>query len=328
MASIPFLTFWGKLPISCFQRSRLGSKRYRGDYLHVRRSVRYTLRECIWERRREKGGSVRMTTEPSFWTRLTARLGKRLSISSKSPGENAGNGRLLYAIGDIHGCLDELRALHDLIAVDAAERMQGGVRPVTLVYVGDYIDRGPDSRGVIDALLQPPPITGADRIFLKGNHEEAMLNFLQSPEEAAGWLDFGGFETLASYGVQQRGGGAVWRMRLAEAMALQLPPDHKLFFDGLLSSWSYGEYGFVHAGVRPGRPWEAQMPEDLLWIREPFLSSRARFEKRIVHGHTICTEPEVRAHRIGIDTGAYYSGILTAIVLDGGLEEFIQASRV
>lgn len=265
-----------------------------------------------------------MRTEPTFWHRLQARLLKAGAATAAPEPGGANEGRLLYAIGDIHGCLRELDRLHQLIAADSAERQADGSRPVTLIYVGDYIDRGPDSRGVIERMLQPPPVSGAARIFLKGNHEAAMLDFLDDPEAAAGWLDFGGLETLASYGVQQKGGGALWRHKLADGLRALLPPEHRLFFETLQNAWSYGDYGFVHAGIRPGRAWDAQVPDDLLWIREPFLSSRARFEKRIIHGHTISAAPEIRSHRIGIDTGAYYSGILTAVVLDGERQSFIQ----
>lgn len=260
-----------------------------------------------------------MPAETAFWGRLRARF---LPRGTGGTAEEAGGDALLYAIGDIHGCARELQHLHHLIAADATRRQAG--RAVYLVYVGDYVDRGPASADVIETLLAPPPVPGARRIFLRGNHEQAMLAFLADPEAGAEWLDYGGLATLQSYGVQPSGGGALWRHRLAEGLAERLPPAHRQFLEGLIDCWAYGPYGFVHAGVRPGRSWETQTAEDMLWIREPFLSSRSRFERRIVHGHTITDRPDVRPHRIGIDTGAFCTGVLTALVIDGPQEEFLQ----
>lgn len=251
-----------------------------------------------------------------------ARIGRRFGVIAPEawPLSEEG-GALIYAIGDIHGCARELDALHRLIAADAVRRRQG--RPVMLVYVGDYVDRGPDSAGVIERLLGPAPVNGAERIYLRGNHEEAMLAFLKDAEVGAEWLDYGGLETLKSYGVNS-GGGALWRQKLSEGLAANLPASHRQFLETLRDRWSSGGYGFVHAGIRPGLAWEAQKTDDLLWIREPFLSSRTRFDRKIVHGHTITETPDVRPNRIGIDTGAFHSGVLTALVIDGGMEAFLQ----
>ncbi len=262
-----------------------------------------------------------MPAETAFWRRLRARF---LPPGTSGTADEAGGAALLYAIGDIHGCAEELHRLHRMIAEDAARRQSG--RAVYLVYVGDYVDRGPASAEVIETLLAPPPVVGAQRIFLRGNHEQAMLGFLADPEIGAEWLDYGGLETLQSYGVPASGGGALWRHRLAEGLADRLPAPHRQFLEGLIDRWSYGAYGFVHAGIRPGRSWDAQTTDDLLWIREPFLSSRSRFDRRIVHGHTITDLPEVRLHRIGIDTGAFCTGVLTALVIDGTEERFLQTS--
>lgn len=256
-----------------------------------------------------------------FLSRFSRRFGPAAGDSRSA---EAGDGVLIYAIGDIHGCARELDALHGRIAADAAVRRQG--RAVTLVYVGDYVDRGPDSAGVIDRLLAPAPISDAARIFLRGNHEDAMLAFLADPETGAEWLDYGGLETLGSYGVSPSG-GPMWRQKLSEGLAARLPLAHKQFFQGLRDRWAQGGYGFVHAGIRPGVPWEAQKTDDLLWIREPFLSSRSRFDRKIVHGHTITDRPDVRPNRIGIDTGAFDTGVLTALVIDGETETFLQTSR-
>lgn len=259
-----------------------------------------------------------MVLKVSFVARLARRFGM---VAPGAAPVSEYSGTLVYAVGDIHGCLRELDALHAQIRTDAERRAQG--RPVTLVYVGDYVDRGPDSAGVIDCLLAPPPVAGAERIFLRGNHEDAMLAFLKDAEVGAEWLDYGGLETLKSYGVSP-GGGALWRQKLSQGLAEKLPAAHLRFLEALPDRWSHGGYGFVHAGIRPGLPWEAQKTDDLLWIREPFLTSRARFDRKIIHGHTITETPEVRTNRIGIDTGAYHSGILTALVIDGGREEFLQ----
>ncbi len=170
----------------------------------------------------EKEGSVGMFINLRLWTRLQARLRGRTVMPVEGTSRAPGSGPLLYAIGDIHGCCRELDQLHHLILADVTERTMGQDRPVVLIYLGDYIDRGPDSRGVIARLLQPPPVPGAQRIFLKGNHEEALLDFLIDPEAAAGWLDFGGLETLSSYGVQQKGGGTLWRQKLGESLRVLL----------------------------------------------------------------------------------------------------------
>lgn len=262
-----------------------------------------------------------MVLRAGFLARLRQRFGGATAASDSR--SEPGSGALIYAIGDIHGCARELDDLHAKIAADAVQRLGAAARPVTLVYVGDYIDRGPDSAGVIDRLLAPPPVSGAERIFLRGNHEDAMLAFLADPEAGAEWLDYGGLETLSSYGVSP-GGGPLWRHKLSEGLAARLPAPHRQFLETLRDRWSHGGYGFVHAGIRPGLAWEAQKTDDLLWIREPFLSSRTRFDRKIIHGHTITDRPDVRPNRVGIDTGAYHSGILTALVIDGDVEAFLQ----
>ncbi len=261
-----------------------------------------------------------MVLGAGFFARLGRRFGVLVPEALPLPTEG---GALIYAVGDIHGCARELDMLHVQIAADAAHRARG--RSVTLLYVGDYVDRGPDSAGVIERLLGPAPVSGAERIYLRGNHEDAMLAFLDDAEAGAEWLDYGGLETLKSYGVSP-GGGALWRQNLAEGLAAKLPAAHRQFLISLRDRWSYGGYGFVHAGIRPGIAWEAQKTDDLMWIREPFLSSRTRFDRKIVHGHTITETPDVRPNRIGIDTGAFHSGILTALVIDGMTETFLQTN--
>lgn len=247
---------------------------------------------------------------------------KRLWLGQETPREClVPAGYRVYAIGDIHGCLAELDRLHNRIAVDwelaPAERC-------TIVYLGDYIDRGPDSRGVIETLLASPSIPGAERIFLSGNHEQAMIEFMMEPESNPHWLDFGGIETLASYGVRRSAIGSRGRQELADGLAAAMPESHRTFFQTLALHHRIGDYFFVHAGVRPGIGLNRQMADDCRWIRGPFLDSRQWHGAMIVHGHTITDEPEECVNRIGIDTGAYASGVLTALRLDGNRRSFLQ----
>lgn len=232
-------------------------------------------------------------------------------------------GQLIYAVGDIHGRADLLAALLAKIASDVARR-EGADRR-TLVFLGDYIDRGPDSREVIDLLLTGLP-GGFDAHFLKGNHEAIMLDFLEDPSFLAQWLANGADATLRSYGVDVAGlvrksaTPEAWR----RAFLASLPEAHRDFFDTLELAVSFGDYLFVHAGLRPGVPLEAQDPMDLVWIRGPFLKSDEDFGKIVVHGHTPTPAPEIRANRIGIDTGAVFTDRLTALRLENGSRELLQ----
>lgn len=217
-------------------------------------------------------------------------------------------GTRVYAIGDIHGRLDLLMTLREQIADDARA---AGAADNVLVYLGDYVDRGPDSRGVLDALIGAP-LPGFRTIHLKGNHEVLLLAFLAEPERAAKvWLHNGGEETLASYGISTRGSADEVRAAFAAA----LPPPHLTFLQGLALHHVEGGYLFVHAGIRPGVPLERQVEEDLLWIRGPFLNSTADHGHLVVHGHTPADEPAIRPNRIGIDTWAYATGTLSCLVL-------------
>jgi serine/threonine protein phosphatase 1 len=232
-------------------------------------------------------------------------------------------GQLLYAVGDIHGRLDLLESLLGMIAQDAPAR--ASVPQKTLVFVGDYIDRGPDSRGVIERLIGDP-LPGFDAHFLKGNHEAILLDFLEEPPLLNHWLMNGGDATMRSYGVdverlvRLRAPSEIWRNAFADT----LPESHLRFFRQLKLSVSFGDYLFVHAGVRPGVPLGAQSEADLVWIREPFLESVERFGKVVVHGHTPGREPVTRPNRIGIDTGAVFTGRLTALKLQDESRDFLQ----
>lgn len=231
-------------------------------------------------------------------------------------------GTRLYAIGDVHGRLDLLTALQEMIARDAAA---AGAERNLVVYLGDYIDRGPDSRGVIDRLIDAP-LAGFESVTLRGNHEQVLLDFLEDPMAGLHWLAFGGLETLASYGVAPpaRPAAPAQLEEARQALAEALPARHRAFYQGLASHHVEGDFALVHAGIRPGIALDAQTLQDLLWIREPFLRSTAPLGKIVIHGHTITEAPDLRINRIGIDTGAYRTGRLTCIVLQDGARSFLQ----
>ena len=228
----------------------------------------------------------------------------------------------LYAIGDIHGRADLLRRLLAAIAEDAAGRPPAVQR---LIYLGDYVDRGPQSQDVINIVLDEAP-AGFEVVALRGNHEEMMARFLDDTTVARTWMMNGGDATLGSYGVEAPSifaGTPIHRHAQAQ-FRTQLPLRHKEFLAGLADSHVEGDYLFVHAGLRPGVPLAQQRPEDLRWIRDEFLNSKADFGKVVVHGHSIEREPVVRANRIGIDTGAYATDRLTCLVLEGTERSILQ----
>ncbi|WP_235017182.1 metallophosphoesterase family protein [Tistlia consotensis] len=233
-------------------------------------------------------------------------------------------GLRVYAIGDIHGRLDLLEALHDSIRADAeahaSERRE-------LVYLGDYVDRGSASKQVIDTLIEQP-LDGFEAVHLMGNHEFFLHRFLDDPEIGDVWLMNGGETTLQSYGIEPWDDPPHGRERLdwlSERFNEVLPESHRRFLDDLRLSYELGDYLFVHAGVRPGVPLDQQDPDDLIWIREPFLRSEGGFGKLVVHGHTPDVNPVQRSNRICVDTGACYGGRLTALVLQADGRDFLQA---
>lgn len=251
--------------------------------------------------------------------------------SADAPSDSASRatlppGQRIYAIGDIHGRLDLLDRLLDHIAIDAARAPTKAA--ITLVFLGDYVDRGPYSRQVVERLMQGPPtsgaLAGAGWVCLMGNHEEVMLRFVSDLSVGAQWVRFGGAETVRSYGgpVPERPNQDLAGLQLA--LDRSLPPNHRRFLNRLPLSFRAGDYLFVHAGIRPGIPLELQAPADLLWIREDFLRHPATpLEVTVVHGHTPAATPQILPHRIGIDTGAYYTGNLTALVLEGSERRFL-----
>jgi len=223
------------------------------------------------------------------------------------------SGNRLYAIGDIHGRADLLQALLVLIEADARPHATVAKR---LIYLGDYVDRGPDSKAVIDLVLDAAP-PGFEVVTLMGNHEEMMHRFLDDLSVARTWMMNGGDATLESYSVgapSMFSGSGAFR-RAQEEFGVRLPARHREFLDRLQVSHAAGDYLFVHAGVRPGVPLDRQTTDDLLWIRDEFLYSEADFGKIVVHGHSISLDAEFRPNRIGIDTGAYKSGQLSCLVL-------------
>ncbi len=225
----------------------------------------------------------------------------------------------VYAVGDIHGRLDLLERAIAAIGRDVATH---GSDAVT-VTLGDYIDRGPDSAGVIERLAGNPFST--PYVALKGNHEAMLEDFLHDPSVGMHWRRQGGKETLQSYGVMTR---ALLVGRTNETAAQQLrqalPEKHWRFLQSLQLSYTFGRYFLCHAGVRPGVPLEQQDEHDLLWIRSDFLRSEADFGKVVVHGHTPVAAPEVLPNRINLDTGAFASGRLTCAVLDEGGCRFLE----
>ena len=236
----------------------------------------------------------------------------------KKSGKNASVpiGQRVYAIGDIHGRADMLDELLMQIKEDA-----GALHQAQLIFLGDYVDRGNDSRGVIDRLISLRNDYD-DAVFLKGNHEALMLDFLEEPEDLGQWLDWGGEETLESYGVDPVG---KTKRALADELRAAAPKSHLNFLNNLDLTHIEGDYLFVHAGVRPGAPLEDQTETDLLWIRKRFHNAApaSRPDYVVVHGHTPTDKPEDAGWRIGVDTGACYGGMLTAVVLEGKTRRFL-----
>ena len=225
-------------------------------------------------------------------------------------------GQRVYAIGDVHGCLDRLEALHALIAEDLAARPADGA---ALVHLGDYVDRGPDSAAVVARLAAGAAMPDVPTVNLMGNHEHMMLAAIATGETEATelWLANGGADSLLSWGVPRSAQPKEWPS--------YLPKPHLVFLRDLAMHHTAGGYLFVHAGIRPGIPLERQSRHDQMWIREPFLSFKQPFGPVVVHGHTPRQEPVVRPNRIGIDTGAVMGGVLTCAVLEGERLGFITA---
>lgn len=231
-------------------------------------------------------------------------------------------GERIYAIGDIHGRADLLAQLHDMIAQDAASR---GWARNRLVYLGDYIDRGPDSRAVM-ALANSDAPAGFSKVHLRGNHEAMLLEFLENPMRGSAWLNIGGDRVLREYGIAVPSEfspqeNLAWA---ASQLAMAMQPEERTFLQNLKPCYRAGGYLFAHAGIRPEVPLENQAVEDLIWIRAPFLNFEKDFGVVVVHGHTICNAVEIKHNRIGIDTGAHATGKLTCLILEANKRWLLQ----
>ena len=260
----------------------------------------------------------------SFFSRLFRR---QPGAATQAPEESSSANSLaaderIYAIGDIHGRSDLLDAMWDRIRTDLREHP---VARAQIVYLGDYVDRGRDSSGVIERLASPPrdlpPATA-----IMGNHDLVFRDLLAGQDVADLWRDFGGFETMRSYNVDpQPRAGRRWVDIVREQLLANMPRHHLEWLDGLALFLDRPPYFFCHAGVQPGVPLDRQDAGALMWIREEFLRSDADFGRIVVHGHTPVREPEIRRNRVNVDTGAFKTGILSCAVLEPGAIRILQA---
>lgn len=234
------------------------------------------------------------------------------------------DGTVVWAVGDIHGRLDLLQPLVEAIVADPRDR--AATRRV-VVFLGDYIDRGPDSRGVLRLLAGLSADQGVEWRFLKGNHEQAMLGFLDDPSAGPKWCEYGGDNALRSFGLRVPDLAhrtEAWA-RVAADLRHKLTARETEFLEKLELSFTEGDYFFTHAGARPGVALDRQSPGDLMWIRQPFLDSRTTFEQVVVHGHTPTPRVHADHRRIGMDTKAYHSGVLSAVRLERHERSLLQA---
>ncbi len=262
------------------------------------------------------------------------KLGRFFERRSPRRAPKAPDGHLIYAVGDVHGCDDLLAGLLDLIREDAASSQEEYDNlDVHVVFLGDYIDRGPNSRRVID-ILTHAPFPQARTHFLTGNHEDVMLKFLNAEDAATArryggrWVNYGGDRTIASYGVDDiayDNAPETWR-HVQTQLRGAMPADHVTFFEQLDLMLVLGDFVFVHAGLRPGALLDEQSAEDMLWIRDEFLNDDGPLEKKVVHGHTPESEPVLTERRVGVDTGAYATGVLSAARIWSHSVEFLQVT--
>jgi len=252
-----------------------------------------------------------------LWSRLASR-----APSADADEPCVPQGLRVYAIGDIHGRADLLAKLQETILRD----VENAVEPseAIIVYLGDYVDRGPDSKSVID-LVFDNPLKDLQTVFLKGNHEDALLRFLDDPSVGPAWFSIGGAATLLSYDVRLPEDLPIDRrfVYLRDEFRERIPEHHMMFLNSLKLSYELGDFLFVHAGIRPDIALDQQSPHDLMWIRDEFFTSRADHGKIVIHGHSPSNEPFVGRNRIGIDTGAFASNILTSVVLEGTSWRFL-----
>jgi serine/threonine protein phosphatase 1 len=234
------------------------------------------------------------------------------SVNASAPADTR-----IYAVGDIHGRADLLSEITARIDDDIRRRP---VAHTVEVYLGDYIDRGPHSRTVMDLLAVR--LVANRAVCLRGNHEAVMEGFLQDPAILQYWQQLGGMQTLASYGVELRNGTETandLHRRFLDAF----PREHELVMQCLRNQFSCGDFLFVHAGIRPDVPLDDQDPNDLIWIRDEFLDCTRNHERFVVHGHTPVPHPDIRSNRINIDTAAWRTGTLTCIAIEGSTILFL-----
>ena len=232
----------------------------------------------------------------------------------------APEGMRVYAIGDVHGRLDLLAALHQRIAAELQRDRPGDWR---VVHLGDYVDRGPQSRGVVE-LLMGLQAHDPRYVMLAGNHDIGLVDFLMTPVQDSLFIEFGGIQTARSYGVSYEPGRNLDHFcgELIEA----IPLSHLQFLQNCAPSTAFGDFFFCHAGVRPSHTLDDQEAQDLMWIRKGFLDYNGLLEKVVVHGHTVTREPEVLPYRVNIDTGAWKSGVLTSLCIEGNVKRLIMAT--
>jgi serine/threonine protein phosphatase 1 len=229
-----------------------------------------------------------------------------------------------YVIGDVHGRLD---LLEDLLARIYAELQHRPASRTLLAFVGDLIDRGPNSAQVIER-LRSYSRKGIEPLFILGNHEEVLLRILRGEAELiTKWRWFGGAECLRSYGVNPEALASLTAEQALIVVRSAIPDEHAEFIESFVDSCRFGDYLLVHAGIRPGIPLEQQSQEDMRWIRDPFLRDGRDHGVVVVHGHTISETVDERPNRIGIDTGAYRTDILTALAIEGNDRWFLDTSR-
>jgi len=240
------------------------------------------------------------------------------------------DGLRVYAVGDVHGCIDELKQMLDLIEGDL---VQHPIKDYRIVFLGDYLDRGPDSKAVVQTLMSLQEQRPEHVICLLGNHDEKLLLALE-PQPTA-WLDkymkYGGIETLTSFGMSKRflkdvKAGKIDAKTFAKAVRDEMPKIELDYLRSLPRSITIDDYFFVHAGINPERDFDQQDDHDLVWIREPFLSWKDAFSKVVIHGHTRQTQVDVRTNRINVDTSCVYGHALTTVVLEENKHRFISVS--
>jgi serine/threonine protein phosphatase 1 len=239
------------------------------------------------------------------------------AASSRTVSASAPADTRIYAIGDIHGCADLVSEVMARIDDDIRRRP---IAHTVEVYLGDYVDRGPHSSRVLDLLAFR--LVANRAVCLRGNHEAVMEGFLQDPSILEHWAPLGGMQTLASYGIELRDDTET-ALDLHRRFLDVFPREHELVMRCLRNQFSCGDFLFVHAGIRPNVPIEQQDVNDLIWIRDEFLDSTRRHERFVVHGHTPVPHPDIKPNRINIDTGAWRTGTLTCIAIEGSTILFL-----